>query len=131
MSIDDIIEHYGVKGQKWGVRKSASQISSARNKRRASSPTSKAKNLSDAELKSKVERLRLEKEYVTITKTLDNSSPVRSLLTKHGGQAASVAVGAATSAIVGRALKNAFEGVGKAAAKKGIKELSKKSVSFT
>lgn len=108
MSIDDIIEHYGVKGQKWGVRKSAGQISSARNKRKTSNPKSKARSMSDAELKSKVERLRLEKEYVTITKTLDNSSPVKSLLAKHGGQAASVAVGAATSAIVGQALKKSF-----------------------
>lgn len=35
--LDDILEHYGIKGMKWGVRRSDAQLARARGKRKKSS----------------------------------------------------------------------------------------------
>lgn len=55
----DYFYHYGVKGQKWGVRKKSQP---------APSTTDKAKKMSDADLKAAVKRLNLEKDYIRLTK---------------------------------------------------------------
>jgi len=49
---DDLM-HHGIKGMRWGVRKSSS----------GQSTNSPPKNLSDEELKRAVERMRLEQQY--------------------------------------------------------------------
>lgn len=107
--IDDFIEHYGVKGMQWGVRRSSKQLARARKAKKENQPAAKAKRMSDSELKSKVERLRLEREYVKITNELAPSPVVKSLLAKHGGQAVSIAVGSTTSAIVGAYITSKFK----------------------
>lgn len=95
---DDFLEHYGVKGMKWGVRRSKSQLA------RASKNSTKktAKNLSDEELKKAVERLRLEREYVDITSKLSTAKTdkAKEFIGRYSQQAASVAVGAVASAVV-------------------------------
>lgn len=62
------IEHYGIKGQQWGVRRTAKQLASAR---KAGSNTGKikkqARKMSDEELQSAIKRLNLEKQYVELT----------------------------------------------------------------
>lgn len=100
----DFIAHYGVKGMKWGVRRRSGSRPSSPSKK---SLARKAKDLDDADLKKAVERLRLEKEYVTISQSLDASgtAKTKAFLSKHSGQAASIAVGSATSAVVGAVIK--------------------------
>lgn len=70
--------HYGVKGMKWGVRKSSNQ-SSTKAERKAARAVDRAerksrkkdykkrRSMSDVDLKKKVERLKLEKEYRNLT----------------------------------------------------------------
>ncbi len=53
---DIFLKHYGVAGMKWGVRR-----------KRKGSARSTAKKLSDTELKKRVNRLEMEKKYVTLT----------------------------------------------------------------
>lgn len=97
-TIESFLAHYGVKGMKWGVRRYNS------GGRRQPLKT-KARNMNDEELKKAVERLRLEKEYIQITKQVEKSSAGKAFVDKHGSQIASVAIGAATSAVVGAAMK--------------------------
>jgi hypothetical protein len=57
-----VIEHYGVKGMKWGV------ITQKLGRKRGPSAVAKeAASLSDAELQKKVNRLNMEKQYVSLT----------------------------------------------------------------
>lgn len=102
----DYISHYGVKGQKWGVRRSVKQLAKNQRKSASKNRAKQAKSLNDAELKARVERLRLEREYVTISKQLDPA--VKAHVSKFTNQAAGIAVGSATSAAVGFALKKIF-----------------------
>lgn len=64
---DESLEHYGVKGMHWGIRKSEDQIRREQERKSIS-------KLSDAELRSKVERLQLEKRYTDLS---DSSSGKR------------------------------------------------------
>ncbi len=58
----EYLEHHGIKGQKWGVRRYQNEDGSltSAGKKRASSRVSK---MSDAELQSRTNRLRLENQY--------------------------------------------------------------------
>lgn len=56
----NFLEHFGVKGMKWGIRKD-------RRPRTAKAAAKKARSLSDDELRSAVNRLNLEKQYVQLT----------------------------------------------------------------
>ena len=71
----DELFHYGVKGMKWGVRKSNKQLRRERAKKNANSQVSKdykesaflrrrnPRSLSNAELKKAINRMQLEKQY--------------------------------------------------------------------
>lgn len=96
--VESFLAHYGVKGMKWGVRRYTS------GGRRPPLKT-QARNMNDEELKKAVERLRLEKEYIQINKQVEKSTAGKAFVDKHGSQVASVAIGAATSAIVGATMK--------------------------
>ncbi len=98
---EEFLEHYGVKGMKWGVRKKPS--SSKR------SLVTNTKKMSDSELKAAVERLRLEREYVNINKDLVPNNPAKTFIARYGNQAVSVAVGAVVSAVVKAALRDKFK----------------------
>lgn len=76
---DDELYHYGIKGQKWGVRRYQNKDGSltAAGKKRKSSPDAKEKEtrkadvknrrtMSDADLKKRIERMKLEKEYKSL-----------------------------------------------------------------
>ena len=70
----DELYHYGVKGMKWGVRRARDWANDGRVKKQAArrekfekkfheAGDQRMKNLSNAEIKAKVERLNLEKQY--------------------------------------------------------------------
>lgn len=66
MSVDEFIEHHGVKGMRWGQRRSRSSA--------VSKPTVRTKfekaptRLSDAELNRRVKRMEVEKRYNDLNK---------------------------------------------------------------
>lgn len=87
--MDNELLHYGVKGQRWGVRRYQNKdgsLTSAGKKRRKVDYLSEAKGMSDQELRAKVDRMNLEKRYYThaktrsskFTKTLDGADKMAS-----------------------------------------------------
>lgn len=66
----DYLEHHGIKGQKWGVRRTPAQLghksitkSEVSEEREKSSHSKNVKNMSDTELRESLKRLRMEEEY--------------------------------------------------------------------
>ena len=95
----DSLEHYGVKGMKWGIRKDRSSKSSgtkkkssrseARTKKKRAAAATKAasnpKNMSNDELRKQNERMRLEQEYKRLKKQgRPSSGPVVDYLSEMG-----------------------------------------------
>ena len=64
--IDGHLAHYGVRGQKWGVRRSEKQL--ARSRGDITKYKDKAKHLTDAELAARIKRLETEKKYRDLNK---------------------------------------------------------------
>ncbi len=60
--IDEILAHAGVKGMKWGKRKSRTTVSKDYS-RTKNLKRNKAKSLTDKELKTVINRMQLEKQY--------------------------------------------------------------------
>lgn len=76
----DELMHYGIKGQKWGIRrfqnKDGSLTTAGKKKRDAAdqkerdsrkAAVEKRRTMSDADLKKKIERLKLEREFKSLT----------------------------------------------------------------
>lgn len=62
-TVNDVLEHYGTKGMKWGVRRSRRSLSRA-----AKASTGKSvKDLSDQELRTVVNRMNMEQQYSRLT----------------------------------------------------------------
>ncbi len=57
--LDDFLEHYGTKGMKWGIRKSRGS-----GKKKTAQQT--AKTLTNKELKKRVDRMNMEKQYTKL-----------------------------------------------------------------
>lgn len=63
-----IIQHYGVKGMKWGVRKSvSSRVKSAKRERSWKKQYRERDSMSDDDLRKVVNRLRLENEFAKLS----------------------------------------------------------------
>jgi hypothetical protein len=60
INMDEVLEHHGVKGMRWGVRKDKKGRSSSTQMTKYKKPPSK---LSDAELARRIKRLETEKRY--------------------------------------------------------------------
>lgn len=73
----DEIEHYGVKGMKWGVRRVKDRVSSAKQER-ATRNIDQTK-LSGAELKKRVDRLQNEAHFQRLSKSLQGDYNVKAL----------------------------------------------------
>lgn len=61
------LAHYGTKGMKWGERKSDRKSAKKAAGEKADSDRKAIKTMSDDDLKVKINRLKLEKEYRTLT----------------------------------------------------------------
>ena len=72
-TIDDVLEHFGVKGMKWGVRKASRHSPGSEDAQKAVAAQKKIKSgggtkaLSNKELQDLVTRLNLEQQYSNLT----------------------------------------------------------------
>jgi hypothetical protein len=102
--IDDFLEHYGVRGQKWGVRRSESAraINSKTPTARA-----KAKRMTDEDLQKSIKRMELEKRYVDLNKQTSNAGKqyAKGVLDQVGKGAATIVVTTVLAATIGRAIE--------------------------
>lgn len=86
MSNNDYLYHYGVLGMKWGVRRTPAQLgkstSSTKKKSKKKKPAKpvpqkpvkkKLKDMSDDEIRAKISRLKLEKEFKDLERNVKSS----------------------------------------------------------
>ena len=59
--------HYGIKGMKWGIRRTPAQLGHKPAKSTTSQRKSEMKKMSDAELRSRINRIQMEKQYMQLT----------------------------------------------------------------
>lgn len=107
--VDDFLTHYGVKGMKWGVRKDRSSSGRPRRTRREEaarkdrrSAVQRRRTISEAELRKRIDRLKLEKQLKDLT--AEDLNPgrafARSVLSSSGRRiATTVATGAGIYAV--------------------------------
>ena len=79
-NVEEFIQHFGVKGMKWGVRKRRAGSSTSSTKSSTPPPKPVEKTLTTAELRDRVNRMQLEKQY------RDLSSPTGGKKEKTRGQ---------------------------------------------
>lgn len=73
MSNEALLQHHGILGMKWGVRRTPEQLARARKssnepKDEKDSEKKKIKDMTDDELKFRISRLELEKRYKDLSK---------------------------------------------------------------
>ncbi len=109
------LTHYGVKGMKWGVRRSEAQLARAAEKRgqkRAArdEQKNKIKNMSDDDLRSAINRMNMERQYAQLTGTTNQQLGARKvgqIVAKEGGQVLTNAAKQVATEMVKRELQKA------------------------
>ncbi len=119
----EMLEHHGIKGQKWGVRRYQNKdgTRTALGKKRESSPDEKKKEtrkadvknrrtMSDADLKKRIERMKLEKEYKTLVDedTAPGKKYVSEILSAAGKKTLTIAAAGALAYGVKAAMTKQF-----------------------
>lgn len=81
MSYEDYLEHYGVKGMRWGRRKGAgssseSSVKTAKTAKKVKPVKPDVKKMSDEELRKKINRIQMEQQYAKLTGTKEGRSKI-------------------------------------------------------
>lgn len=105
--VDAYLDHHGIKGMRWGVRRKSRQNDEAK----ARSTRSKAKRLTDDELNNAVKRLELEKRYIDLNSKTSHAGKqyAQSILDSAGKTVAATIVGTSAAFFVKKALKAKFD----------------------
>lgn len=85
--VEDFLEHYGVKGQKWGVRRKSKRSSSSGVRGKTpGTRTYDVTKMSNKDLKRVIDRMRLEQEYARLNepKKKSGNTFVKDTLKKEG-----------------------------------------------
>lgn len=93
------LEHVGVKGMRWGIRKATTRGSTPPSNRKPVSekadkpkakpkPKSAAKSMTDAQLREAIQRLQMERQYQQLTTPEKNKSVIKEVLANSGKQVA-------------------------------------------
>ena len=121
---EEMLEHHGIKGQTWGVRRFQNKdgTRTALGKKRESSPDAKEKEarkadvknrrtMSDADLKKRIERMRLEKEYKTLVDedTAPGKKYISEILSAAGKKTLTIAAAGASAYGVKVAMTKEFD----------------------
>ena len=64
---NDELYHHGIKGMKWGVRRTPAQLGHKPSKLTTSQRKSEMKKMSDKELRNRINRIQMEKQYMQLT----------------------------------------------------------------
>lgn len=77
--VDEFLQHYGIPGMRWGVRKRRVQVSNSSNRSRRQNvdyDNPPRRRMSNKELNARVKRLRLEQEYAKLTARPETPSKI-------------------------------------------------------
>ena len=108
--------HYGVPGMKWGVRRTPAQFRRKPSNKKSTpdqkvrkerkSDLNKRRTMSDADLKKKIERMKLEKEFKSLTQ--EDIAPGRKFVTEIMSSAGKKALTAAAAGAMAYSVKVAM-----------------------
>lgn len=100
--VNEYLQHHGVKGMRWGVKKSSSRRSGGK-----TTYQKKPDRLSDAELSRRIKRMELEKKYSELNAPSKSSGKkfAQGLIQNQGNRLAATA----TTAVIGFAVKAAMK----------------------
>ena len=65
MSDEEMLQHYGILGMKWGVRRTPAQLTRANGRAGKTESSDEIKKMSDSELRSKINRLQMYKQLTS------------------------------------------------------------------
>lgn len=109
-TVEDVLNHFGVKGMHWGVRNDRKK-SSGSGKRSGTNGPPHPSTLSDDALKKHVARMELEKRYTDLAagKHSKSKGEGAAFAKELGKNSVKIASATATSFAVGKALNKAFK----------------------
>ncbi len=84
---EEFLEHYGVKGMQWGVRRSKKQLTRSSSK----SSTKSVKSMSDADLRTAINRMNMEQQYARLSSSGSNRTVIKTGAAFVGGIGMNVA----------------------------------------
>lgn len=101
------LEHHGVKGQKWGVRRNRNRVKTSRKTASKTTFQKPPSRLTDAQLNSRIKRMELEKRYKELNKNdvTEGKKFTSDVLKSSGKQVATTIIAGAALLAVGSALK--------------------------